>query len=71
MHGARVGGQGTTRTAREVSPAWVVSNATRSEVFSSSTMPSRMLISSWLVLSWAEGKRRCEGLGRSSGSSCW
>ena len=69
--GAGVGGRGTTGTAGEVPPAWAVSNSNRSGVFSSSTMSSGMLISSWLVLSWAGGKHRWKGPGRSSGSSWW
>ena len=48
--GVEVGGQGTTGTAWEAPPAWAVSNASRSGVFSLSAISLGMLASSWLVL---------------------
>ena len=67
----RVGGQGTTETTKEAPLVWAVSNASKSGVFSLSTIPLGVLASSRIVLMWVGGKRYCEGPGRSLGSSCW
>ena len=67
--GARVGGRATMGIAGEAPLTWAMSNASRPGVFSSSTIPSRMLASSWLVLIWAGSKWCWEGPGRSPRSS--
>lgn len=70
--GAGLGDRGTTGTTGEAPPAWEVSNASKSEVFSYSTMPSGMLVASWLVVDDNErgqrgfrdppADRRCQNL---------
>ena len=55
--GVEVGGRGTTGTTGEAPLAWVVSKASRSGVFSSSTIPLGVLVASWLVLVWAGSGR--------------
>ena len=68
--GAGVGGWGTTRMTGKAPSTRAVSNAKKSGVFFLSTIPSWILVSSWLVLIWMGSKRRWEVLGRSLGSSC-
>ena len=67
--GARLGGRVTTGTAREEPLAWAVSKARRSSIFSSNPMPSRMLVASWLALTFAGFRCGLEVLGASVGSS--
>ena len=65
-----VSGRGTTEMGREAPLAWAVSNARRSRVLSSNTIPSRILTLSLLVLTWVGRKGQCKVLKASSGSSC-
>ena len=65
-----VSGRGTTEMAKEAPPAWAVSNARKSGVLSSNTIPSRILTLSLLVLTWVGRKGQCKVLKASSGSSC-
>ena len=55
--GAGVGGWVTTTTVGEEPPAWAVSRASKSGVFSSNPILSGMLVASWSTLACAGHKR--------------